>query len=162
MKPSPEAIRYRLGSVALKRLSLAAVFASLSISSVLLWIFSEAVGGSEGFSLAAALIFFLTGWGLLFLSDFDSSDTIAWLNDIVDHLSYGWAAEDGIHYRKWLRWRFVAWKQVERVEYWPERGGRVDLHLFPLISPITCRSRAAFGVSTRQSPKRRDPRHRFR
>jgi len=85
------------------------------------------------FSLAAAVIFFVAGWALLFVSD---SDTIPWLGDIVDHLSYGWATDHGIHYRKWFRWRFVEWKQIETVEYWPERDGRIDLHLFPLISPV--------------------------
>ena len=61
---------------------------------------------------------------------------IPWLSDIVVNLAYGAAEEDGIRFRKWLRSRFVTWRAIERLEYWPERDGRISLHLYSQRAPI--------------------------
>ena len=60
-----------------------------------------------------------------------------WVSEIAENLAYGAATEDGIRFRKWFRYRFVAWRAIERLEYWPERGGRIDLHLYSEPAPIT-------------------------
>jgi hypothetical protein len=61
---------------------------------------------------------------------------IPWLSDIAVNLAYGTAEEDGIHFRKWLRSRFVTWRAIERLEYWPERDGQISLHLYSQSAPI--------------------------
>lgn len=61
---------------------------------------------------------------------------VPWFSDINASLAYGSAEEVGIYYRKWLRRRFVKWKGIERVEFWPEYGGRVDLYLFNRWAPV--------------------------
>ena len=62
---------------------------------------------------------------------------IPWLSRIMVNLAYGRADESGIYYREWFRWRFVSWKGIARLEYWPESDGRIVLHLYSRQSPVT-------------------------
>ena len=62
---------------------------------------------------------------------------IPWLSRIMVNLAYGRADESGIYYREWFRWRFVSWKGIARLEYWPECDGRILLHLYSRQSPVT-------------------------
>jgi hypothetical protein len=61
---------------------------------------------------------------------------VPWFSDINAGLAYGSAEEKGIYFRKWFRRHFVKWKSIERVEFWPEYGGRVDLYLFNRWAPV--------------------------
>lgn len=58
------------------------------------------------------------------------------LNNTVLNLAYGRVNENGIYYREWFRDRFVSWKGVARLEFWPESEGRVVLHLYSQLSPV--------------------------
>src|ERR1700742_2286524 len=58
------------------------------------------------------------------------------LNNTVLNLAYGRVNENGIYYREWFRNRFVSWKGVARLEFWPESDGRVVLHLYSQLSPV--------------------------
>jgi len=61
---------------------------------------------------------------------------VPWFSDINASLAYGSAEETGIYFRKWFRRHFVKWKSIERVEFWPEFGGRVDLYVFNRWAPV--------------------------
>ncbi len=56
---------------------------------------------------------------------------------LMDSLAFGWADEEGIHFRKWFRWHVTPWKAIVRLEYWPDRGGQIDLHLASQPDPVT-------------------------
>lgn len=58
------------------------------------------------------------------------------LSNSVLNLAYGRAEENGIYYREWFRHRFVSWKGVARLEFWPESDNRVVLHLYSQHSPV--------------------------
>lgn len=73
---------------------------------------------------------------LLFIFLSEGSRQFPWLDDLADNLAYGWAEDDGVHFRKWFRRRFVSWRGIQRLEYWPDRGGRIDLHLYSEASSI--------------------------
>lgn len=62
---------------------------------------------------------------------------IPWFSRIMVNLAYGRTDESGIYYREWFRWRFVSWKGIARLEYWPECDGRILLHLYSRQSPVT-------------------------
>ncbi len=106
---------------------------------IVLFIVVHRVGGSFPHDLGVAFLLMIPAWFALFLSAlYDSSDRwrFFWLSDISDNLAYGSAGEDGIHFRKWFRRRFIDWKGIEQLEYWPDRGGRIDLHLFSQRSSV--------------------------
>jgi len=86
-----------------------------------------------------ALIGLLSSCCALFWNDFTSAEEylhVPWLSDITVNLAYGTAEEDGIHFRKWFRHRFVTWRAIERLEYWPKSDGRISLHLYSQRAPI--------------------------
>jgi hypothetical protein len=61
---------------------------------------------------------------------------VPWLSDIAANLAYGEAKEDGIHFQKWFRHRFVRWRAIQRLDYWPDVDGRITLNLYSQRSPI--------------------------
>jgi hypothetical protein len=66
----------------------------------------------------------------------EGTKQLPWLDYLADNLAYGWAEDDGIHFRKWFRRRFVSWRGIQRLEYWPDRGRRIDLHLYSEASSV--------------------------
>ncbi len=132
-------IRYTLGSRQQWRQTLVLLVVPLLIASVLFWIFLQWLGIAFVSSMGVAFFFFLAALGVLLLNGFNLPDTVGivpWLSDITVNLAYGWADEDGIHFRKWFCRRFVSWRGIARVEYWPDRHGRIDLYLYSQSSPV--------------------------
>jgi hypothetical protein len=41
----------------------------------------------------------------------------------------GFIDAEGIHYRCYVRMYWAPWNLIERLEYWPEDGGKIDLYL---------------------------------
>jgi hypothetical protein len=50
-----------------------------------------------------------------------------WLNFILKDSAYGVITETGVTYRSFLRPGCVPWSSVERIEYSPRNGGRIDI-----------------------------------
>jgi hypothetical protein len=136
---SQPSLSYPLGSHRQWRETLAALLVPPVIASVLLCIISQCIGGAFGVGIGIAVVFFVAAVGVVVLNGLNlpgTDETIRWLSDITVNLSHGWAAEDGIHFRKWFRRRFVSWKSIARVEYWPDRQGRIELYLYSQRSPV--------------------------
>jgi hypothetical protein len=61
---------------------------------------------------------------------------VPWLSDIGVNFASGSAEEEGIYFQEWFRRRFVSWRGIARLEYWPDRSRRIDLLLFNRMSPV--------------------------
>jgi hypothetical protein len=97
------------------------------------------LGLASGLSWIFAFLLLIPAIGALFWNGLQLRDAylrLPWLSNIAANLAHGTAEEDGIHFRKWFRRRFVGWRGIESVEYWPDRDGRIALHLFSQPSPI--------------------------
>jgi hypothetical protein len=55
------------------------------------------------------------------------SSVRGWIDFLLRDSAYGVVKEDGIQYRSMLRSRFVPWSSVERIEYSPRNGNRIDV-----------------------------------
>src|SRR5229473_678458 len=53
--------------------------------------------------------------------------------------AYGFIDAKGIHYRRYLRMHCAPWTAIERLEYWPQNGGKIDLYLHKNPSPTPIR-----------------------
>ena len=53
--------------------------------------------------------------------------------------AYGFIDGEGIHYRHYVRMRFAPWIAIERLEYWPQDGGKIDLYLYKNLWPAPIR-----------------------
>lgn len=111
-------------------------------------------GFTSGFSWIFASLLLIPAMGALFWNGLQSRDAylrLPWLSNIAANLAHGSAEEDGIHFRKWFRRRFIGWRGIANAEYWPERDGRIELHLFSQASPIIFVPELAAGESAPQS-----------
>jgi len=141
----PKALRYRLGS----RKRWFASWLQLCIPFVAMYaILRVAVPDLAWILFLIVLPFLLRLVGLALGTDAGASKDwhVPVFSDVDAHLAYGSAEEDGIRFRKWLRRHFVTWKAIERVEFWPERGARLELHLFKSVvagdfHAVRCRPR---------------------
>ncbi len=151
MKTAPpnHHFRYPLGSRRQWRETLLLLVLPPLIVSALLWMLLRLTGIDLVFSTFGALVCFIAASLVPLLNDsFEKGTEAHWLSDITVSLAYGWAEEDGIHFRKWFRKQFVSWKAISSIEYWPERGGWIDLHLYSERLPV---------VFIPESPNRRTP-----
>ena len=127
------AAQYPLGSRQRWIETLFLLGAPFLITYILAWIFFHS-------SAAAWLFYYLIVMASVFTLGFSvliaGPSHLPWLNRIMVNLAYGRADESGIHYREWFRWRFVSWKGIARLEYWPESDGRIVLHLYSRQSPV--------------------------
>jgi hypothetical protein len=73
--------------------------------------------------LATALL--VGTWTAVFLRM--HSSVRGWIDFLLRDSAYGVVKEDGIQYRSMLRSRFVPWSSVERIEYSPRNGNRIDV-----------------------------------
>ena len=133
------AVPYPLGSYRRWVETLVVLLAPFLIVYILLFAIIHEFGINWIVGFGLALIAMVPACGAILWSGLTSADEylhIPWLSDIAVNLAYGTAEEDGIHFRKWLRSRFVTWRAIERLEYWPERDGRISLHLYSRRAPI--------------------------
>jgi hypothetical protein len=130
--------RYPLGSSRQWRETLVLLVVPLLITSALFRIFLQYVGISFASSVASGIFFFFGALVVSLWSDSNSprDEIVPGLTDITVNLAHGWAEDDGIHFKKWFRRRFVSWRGIARAEYWPDRQGRIDLHLYSQRSPV--------------------------
>jgi len=131
-------VRYTIGSRHQWRQTLVLLLLTPLIASALFGVFLRSVGFPLIANFSVGLCFFVTALvALLWNGPESSGDQIArWLADITVNLAHGWAEDDGLHYQKWFRRRFVSWKGIARVEYWPDLHGRIELHLYSQRSPV--------------------------
>jgi hypothetical protein len=130
---------YPLGSHRQWIETLLLLVAPFLIAYIVLCVILHEIGLSWIFVFCVALIGLVPPcWGLLWngLTSADEYWHVPWLSDISISLAYGSAEEDGIRFRKWFNRRFVTWRAIERVEYWPEFDGQISLHLYSQRSPI--------------------------
>jgi len=74
-------------------------------------------------------------------------------NGAVDWLAYGYAEDEGIYFRKWFCRRFVKWKSIERLDCWPEFGGRIELNLYSQPWPVVFIPEAVRGEKGAKVPQ---------
>jgi hypothetical protein len=135
----PNSAPYPLGSHHRWVETLLLLVAPFLIAYILLCVILHYIGLSWILALFIAPVGLLPPCLALFWNGLTSPEEylhVPWLSDIAVNLAYGTAEEDGIHFRKWFRHRFVRWRAIERLEYWPKSDGRISLHLYSQCSPI--------------------------
>lgn len=134
-----DAVGYPLGSPSRRLETLVLLVAPFLAIYFLIARYLRIFGLPSGSSWAVACLMLIPAIGALLWNGFQSRDTswrVPWLSAIAANLAHGAADEDGIHFRKWFHRRFVEWRGIESVEYWPDRDGRIALHLFSQATPI--------------------------
>jgi hypothetical protein len=135
----PNSAPYPLGSHHRWVETLLLLVAPFLIAYILLCVILHYIGLSWILALFIAPVGLLPPCLALFWNGLTSPEEylhVPWLSDIAVNLAYGTAEEDGIHFRKWIRHRFVRWRAIERLEYWPKSDGRISLHLYSQRAPI--------------------------
>lgn len=94
---------------------------------------SWVAAGAEALSLIIPCSLFFLVQSML---STQNSEHLPWLSSIIVNLAYGRAEEDGIYYREWFRWHFIAWKGIAHLEFWPESDARLALHLYSRQAPV--------------------------
>lgn len=144
--PEQEPVRYPLGSPSRRLKSLALLPVPFFLAWLILWAvvadFTSLLWANLSLVVPLLLMWMVPAWGALLWFGLDSKRSedsdwhVPWFSDIEVSLAHGSAEENGIRFRKWFRWHFVTWKAIERVVFWPERHGRLDLHLFNRWGPL--------------------------
>lgn len=137
--PEDSAIPYPLGSHRRWVETLFLLLSPFLVAYIFLCVILHKVGIAWTFDFTIALMLMAPPGCALFWNGLKADGEqfhFPWLSDIAANLAYGEAKEDGIHFRKWFRHRFVKWRAIERLEYWPEVDGRVTLNLYSQRSPI--------------------------
>jgi len=135
----PNSVPYPLGSHRRWVETLLLLVAPFLMAYIFVCIILHDIGLTWTVVLCVALIGLVPPCCALLWNGLASADEfwhVPWLSDISLNLAYGAAEEDGIHFRKWFRHRFVTWRAIERLEYWPDLDGRISLHLYSQRSPI--------------------------
>ncbi len=73
--------------------------------------------------------------------------------------AYGFIDAEGIHYRHYVLMRFAPWRAIERLEYWPQDGGKIDVYLHENVwfAPIQFAPHPSWSQHTADELKSKPP-----